>query len=91
MTKLKNAGTSCFVRAFLLVSGTTDDGEFEYTFNTERLKEVDEDLYRQHMDEVDTALLSLHTKGIIDLDFSEQEVVVSLTERGREWASALAE
>lgn len=78
-------------KGVLLVAGVTDDGEFEYTFDIERLQEVDKDLYHQHLDEVDTALMNLFVKGIVNLDFSEEEVVVSLTEKGQQWASALAE
>lgn len=75
----------------LLVSGVSDDGEFEYNFDIERLKEVDPDLYHQHMDEVDSTLMSLFVKGIVNLDFTEEEVSVSLTDKGREWAEAFEE
>jgi len=78
-------------KGVLLVSGTTEDGEFEYTFDIDRLKQVDEDLYRQHMDEVDSSLLNLFVKGIVDLNFTEEEVTVSLTNRGKKWAEAFAE
>jgi hypothetical protein len=78
-------------KGVLLVSGVDEDGDFEFNFDIEKLKEVDPDLYHQHMDEVDSALMNLFVKGIVDLDFSEEEVSVSLTERGREWASAYEE
>lgn len=76
-------------KGVLLIAGCTDDGEFEYQFDIDKLKEVDVDLYHQHMDEVDQALMNLFVKGIVDLDFSEDEVSVSLTDKGRVWASAV--
>lgn len=78
-------------KGVLLVSGVTDDGEFEYQFDIDRLKEVDEDLYHQHLDEVDSSLMSMFVKGLVDLNFEEDEVIVSLTEKGRDWASAYAD
>jgi len=78
-------------KGVLLVSGTSEEGDFEYTFDIERLKQVDEDLYRQHMDEVDSSLLNLFVKGIVDLNFTEEEVIVSLTDKGKKWAEAFAE
>lgn len=89
--QIKERWNELLRKGVLLVSGATDDGEFEYTFDIDRLKEVDADLYHQHMDEVDTALMNLFVKGIVNLDFTEEEVVVSMTDKGRLWASALVD
>jgi hypothetical protein len=89
--QIKERWNDLLRKGVLLVSGVTDDGEFEYNFDIDKLKEVDPDLYHQHMDEVDSALMSLFVKGVVDLNFEEDEVIVSLTDRGREWAEAFEE
>jgi hypothetical protein len=78
-------------KGVLLVSGVDDEGNFEFNFDIDKLQREDPDLYRQHMDEVDSALMNLFVRGIVDLDFSEDEVTVSLTEKGQQWADAFAE
>lgn len=75
-------------KGVLVVSGVTDDGEFEYNFDIEKLAEVDPALYREHMDEVDLALMELFVKGLVNLDFNEADIQVELTEKGRDWISA---
>lgn len=65
-----------------------ESGEFEYELDLERLKEVDLDLYNLHQQEVDSSVMELFQRGIIDLEFTEDGVVGRLTEKGQMWAEA---
>ncbi len=55
-----------------------------------KLQEVCPELYHIHMNDVDESLLSLQSKGLVDLDFSTYPVSVSITELGSDVRQSLA-
>lgn len=73
------------------LDGVDEEGNFVYALDTDRLREVNPELYHAHMDEVDDAILGLVDKGLVELDFDNPDVGVVLTEKGRQWAEAIAE
>ncbi len=75
--------------AIVLTGGTLE--EPEYHFNLEILEQVDPELYQMYLDDLDELLLSLASKGFLDIEMSGDEVTVSLTEKGNEIATALNE
>ena len=72
----------------LVRSGGTDE-EPEYNFDLEVLQEKDPELYQLYMDELDAMLLHLSSEGYLDLDFSEKDIKVSLTDKGEELAEEM--
>jgi len=74
------------------VPGETDEnGEIEYMMVPEVLKHHDPELWQSLMDELDAELLSLHSQGLIDIDFTQPDPVISLTDVGERVAQALKE
>lgn len=64
-------------------------GNVTFTFDMELLEKEEPDLYHRHCDEVDDDLISLYNKGLVNIDFSGDEVVYSLTEKGSVYAEAI--
>lgn len=70
----------------LQVHDIDEEGNVEYVPDLDRLQAYDPDLYHLYMDDVDGAILSLFSKGLVDIDFTQEEISVSLTEKGQKWA-----
>lgn len=58
----------------------SNTGEFLYQF-TPKLKEVNPELYREHINTVNAELMTLWEKGFINIDFIEDSPLVTLTEK----------
>lgn len=86
--KIADRWDEMLLAGVLRVRGTDDDGNFEYELDLETLKEYDNELYHEHLNEVDESLLNLQSKGLVNLDFTQDDVGVTLTEKGRAWAEA---
>lgn len=69
----------------LEIEGVDDDGEIVYRFNVEIMKSQFPELWQAHMDEVDESILELQTAGLVELDFTTEDVGVTLTDKGREY------
>lgn len=71
----------------LLVSGAvemagvdSETGEILYHF-TDKLKEVMPELYREHMNYVNSELMGLWEKGFVNMDLMKDNPIVTLTEK----------
>lgn len=69
----------------LVVEGVDTDGQIMYVVDPDTLQRVDPELYEEYMLEIDEALLGLFSKGLIDMEFTEEGVDYTLSEKGREW------
>jgi hypothetical protein len=58
-------------------------GEVEWHFDLEKLELLEPELWHAHLDEVDSDLLSLETKGLVEIDMSGPEVQFQVTEKGQ--------
>jgi hypothetical protein len=65
----------------LEVVGIDDsNGEFLYSF-TNKIKDVMPDLYEDHLNFVNSEIMTLWEKGYLDIDFLEENPTVRLTEK----------
>jgi len=64
----------------LVISGIdSDTGEIVYTF-TDKLKEMAPDLYASFLEMIQQSVMSLWEKGFVNMNVTEQNPKVSLTE-----------
>jgi hypothetical protein len=56
------------------------NGEFLYAF-TPKIKEVMPELYKDHLNTVNSEIMILWEKGFLNVDFFEEDPVVTLTDK----------
>ena len=65
----------------LEVSGVdSDTGELLYSF-TPKIRELMPELYKAHMNHVNSEIMAIWEKGFVNIDFFSEEPVVTLTEK----------
>ena len=55
-------------------------GELLYAF-TPKIKEIMPELYHEHMNHVNSEIMTMWEKGFVDVDFFAKEPIVTLTEK----------
>ena len=75
---------------FLILNGAMEvagidssNGEFLYQF-TPKLKEVMPELYNEHLNHVNSHIMTLWERGYLHIDFLEDNPIVNLTEKAME-------
>jgi hypothetical protein len=63
--------------------GKDRHGEVEWTFDMEKLELLEPELWHAHLDELDSDLLSMQSKGLIEIDLSHGDVQFNVTEKGQ--------
>ena len=58
----------------------SEDGSLLYSF-TPKIKEVMPELYNDHINNVNSEILSLWERGYVDIDFLSKDPLVALTEK----------
>ena len=65
----------------LEVSGVdSDTGELLYSF-TPKIRELMPELYKAHMNHVNSEIMAIWEKGFVNIDFFSEEPVVTLTDK----------
>ena len=65
------------------LEGIDEDGEFMFSV-TKLAKEIAPELWQAHKDHIDTILLELYEKGLINISYNEElDALIELTEQGR--------
>jgi hypothetical protein len=63
------------------ISGIDNDtGEFLYVFTT-KLKDVMPELYEEHVNHVNSEIMRLWEKGLVNIDFMDDNPIVVLSEK----------
>ena len=58
----------------------SEDGSLLYSF-TPKIKEIMPELYEDHLNSVNSEILSLWERGYVDMDFLAEEPIVTLTNK----------
>ena len=58
-----------------------ENGELLYSF-TPKIQKLMPDLYKEHINEVNSNMMALWEKGFINVDFFAKDPVITLTEKG---------
>jgi hypothetical protein len=66
--------------ALEVVGIDSEDGSLLYSF-TPKIKEVMPELYNDHMNSVNSEILSLWERGYVDIDFLSKDPLVTLTKK----------
>jgi hypothetical protein len=64
-----------------VVAVNEENGELLYSF-TPKIQKLMPDLYKEHMNEVNSNVMALWEKGFINVDFFAKDPVITLTEKG---------
>ena len=64
-----------------VVAVDEENGELLYSF-TPKIQKLMPDLYKEHMNEVNSNVMALWEKGFISVDFFAKDPVITLTEKG---------
>jgi hypothetical protein len=62
------------------IAGVAENGELLYNF-TEKLKDVMPELYREHLNFVNSTLMGLWEKGFVDINILDSNPKIRLTEK----------
>jgi hypothetical protein len=67
-------------KALEVVGVDSNTGELLYGF-TPKIKEVMPELYKEHMNHVNTEIMTMWEKGFVDVDLLSDEPIVTLTDK----------
>ncbi len=69
-----------------------NDGEMIYTFNMDKLKELNYPLWLEQVTELDDSIMNLMSQGYLDCALDgEGEMIFSLSDRGRAYVEMMKE
>lgn len=69
----------------LVEDGMDEDGEPTYTYNFEKMKEIDMNLYESLMSDISDSLMNLYKNGLVKIEYDENlQAHFSATEKGFE-------
>jgi hypothetical protein len=71
---------SLILKGAIEMAGISDSGEPLYNFTT-KIKEVMPELYREHLNFVNSALMGLWEKGFLNMDLLDENPTVRLSEK----------
>lgn len=75
----------------LVEAGAVVPRGVKYTFDLDKLKVVDVELYKAYTAEMHGELLNMQMQGLVDIDFEGEDWTIALTEKGRRIAEAIEE